>query len=439
MSGHSSFYTPETKKQAPIFTQTNRMDEQNQQTTPPAITYDPLWGFKEKKQDRPITLVEQDGANCGCFAAGMAVASLIRAPWNVSKSTLDDAPEKYAVAVAKGIEGIAIRDGLSAVGEMFDANSLVTAINTVLQAKECLPSEKAGKYMAKVAQFYTPEQLAELLTRASAMGVRVLIPYYSQNEAPAVMPDETKVPAEEMYCAHWGVMSRYPIGSSRGPLSNSTASTSQLEPDSLVHLYEGHETAIKQRCMIADVAQSNLCLGDTMNWTSYIASRFAHDTYNQNKFEFSKAISFLINTTMPNSSVADKTTIYASLLKELLSNDNAFKLGTIQMLVQQHLQNQNPTASPLVKHIYNLFQAHAKFGSPNNEINDTILRLKERQKGHPESFTAFPIPSWLENPPYNPNENLLENVNLRGQVILIGKKADASAQASQTAPAGGAE
>lgn len=350
MSGHSSFYTPETKKQAPIFTQTNRMDEQNQQTTPPAITYDPLWGFKEKKQDRPITLVEQDGANCGCFAAGMAVASLIRAPWNVSKSTLDDAPEKYAVAVAKGIEGIAIRDGLSAVGEMFDANSLVTAINTVLQAKECLPSEKAGKYMAKVAQFYTPEQLAELLTRASAMGVRVLIPYYSQNEAPAVMPDETKVPAEEMYCAHWGVMSRYPIGSSRGPLSNSTASTSQLEPDSLVHLYEGHETAIGSRCTIDQVARSNHCLGDAMDWNSY--------------------------------------------------------LNTLSRIKR----------------------------------SKAITALQKRTQGNPASFTEATDVRWLNSDnDYNPNQHLFETVNLRGQVILIGKKADASAQASQTAPAGGSK
>lgn len=349
MSGHSSFYTPETKKQAPIFTQTNRMDEQNQQTMPPSITYDPFFGFKEKKRDRPITLVTQDGANCGCFAAGMAVASLMRAPWNMSQSTPDDT-KKYAFTVAKVIEYIAIRDGLSAVGEMFDANSLVAAINTVLQTGKDLPTGKAGKYMAKAAQFHTPEQLADLLTRASAMGVRVLIPYYSQNEAPALMPGGTPVPAEQISNAHWGVMSRYPIGSSRGPSSNSTASTPKLAPDSRVYLYEGHETAIGSRCTIDQVARSNHCLGDAMDWNSY--------------------------------------------------------LNTLSWIKQ----------------------------------SEAITALQKRTQGNPASFTEATDVRWLNSDnDYNPNQHLLETVNLRGQVILIGKKADASAQASQTAPAGGSK
>ena len=339
MSGHTSsqITVQEQHQTAPIQTQSSTTQQQISQTMLPAITYDPLWDFKKKKKDKPITLVQQDGANCGCFAAGMAIASLIRAPWNVSKSTLDDAPEDYAVAVAKGIEDVAICDKLSAVGEMFDANSLVTAINTVLQAEECLPAEKVGKYMAKVVQFYTPEQLAELLTRASAKGVRVLIPYLANND---MSPHSSTVTCSEseMYKAHWCCIRLHHDKQSATPM---------------VQIYEGNQSAIAP-LPLDTVYQSNKALATLMDWNSYL-------------------------------DICGWT-----------------------------------------------------------EQQKTITALRKRTQGNPASFPESADVLWMNSDnAYNSNQHLLETVNLRGQAILIGKKADALSRApaalTPPPPAGGTE
>lgn len=398
------------KKASPIFTQTNRMDEQNQQTTPPAITYDPLWGFKEKKQDRPITLVEQDGANCGCFAAGMAVASLIRAPWNVSKSTPDDAPEKYAVAVAKGIEGIAIRDGLSAVGEMFDANSLVTAINTVLQAKECLPSEKAGKYMAKVAQFHTPEQLTELLTRAKSLGVRVLIPYFAGDRT---LPNTKPCQPETMYRAHW--------------CCASLVSGDEQKSLPQVHIYEGN-SMVKKPVSLSDVFQSNAALSEKMDWDSYYQIlKTNHQTY---ATRYSKEL--------------DRFSSFRKQIDtEIQQIVPSFKLSDIpssQQLAQKcinSIMSQNPSwGTAQKKSIFECIRQAVLENHYAQELTNTHSAVCARMKNDPNKLKASNASWKIDNVDQLP---ILENANLRGQVILIGKKADASAQASQTAPAGGAE
>lgn len=315
--------------------------------------------FKAKKRDKPITLVKQDGANCGCFAAGMAIASLIRIR-EVEKQTDQAWYQEYAFPavqlkvkqfgqdLAKSIESIAQQQFLSSVGEMFDADSLVEATNMVLQDTSVLPRTKVGKYKAKAAQFHTPEQLAELLTRATAMGVRVLIPYYSQNEAPARTPDGNPVPAEQMSNAHWGVVSCKKIPSV-------ASSALRLEANSPVYLHEGHETAIRQRCTIEDVARSNLCLGDIMNWNPYITSCFAQDAYEQHEDVFSQIIINLIQSAIPDYSDEKKEDIYFSFLNKLLSGDNAFRPDTIQSLVQQHFGTDAHTTETFVPSIYNFF------------------------------------------------------------------------------------
>ena len=427
MSGHTSsqITVQEQHHTAPIQTQSHATQQQISQTRTTATPSDPFSEFKPKKRDKPITLVKQDEANCGCFAAGMAIASLIRIP-TVAKNT-DQAwytqyafrtakseAETFGSRLAKSIQENAKKELLSSVGEMFDANSLVTAINTVLQAEEYLPAGKAGKYMAKAVPFYTSEQLAGLLTRASAKGVRVLIPYYSQNEAPALMPGGTTVPAEQMSNAHWGVVSCQRIPSV-------ASSASRLAPTSSVYLYEGHKTAIRQRCTIADVARSNLCLGDRMNWAPHITSCFAYDA----AVQYGNELLNRIQSVIPCLDDA----ILNLFLNELVSGNNAFKLDTIQRLIKQHLRTDDKVTLNLAASIHNFFQTYVKFDSPNAEIKGTLFCLQARQAGHPEIFTDSPIPSWLKNRPYNPDENLLENVNLRGQVILIGKKADAPARA----------
>lgn len=151
--------------------------------------------FKAKKRDKPITLVKQDGPNCGCFAAGMAIASLIRIR-EVEKQTTsykaaytsEDTKEQvieFGNALAKAIQRTAQDQHLSAIGEMFDAKALAETINLVLKDSAIVGENKARKYHAKVAQFSDEKQLNNILTRADAMGVRVLIPYYSP---PALNP-----------------------------------------------------------------------------------------------------------------------------------------------------------------------------------------------------------------------------------------------------------
>lgn len=437
MSGHTSsqITVQEQHHTTPIQTQSHATQEQILQTRTTATPSDLFSEFKPKKRDKPITLVRQGGANCGCFAAGMAIASLIpksqvaqlhKSYKSKFKPNEDESDTVwFSNFVAKRIQDTAQKLNLSAIGEMFDAKALMTTINCVLENPNVVGKESVGKYLAKPAPCKSQEQLADLLTRANAMGVRVLIPYYSQASAPALMPDGTKVPAEEMDHAHWSVVSPYPLGSSLVEIRNSTAPPLSLTPASRVYLYEGHTTAIKQQCTIVDVAQSNLCLGDRMNWAPYITSCFAYDAVVQYKKELLKSIQSVI----PCLDDAGNDVMWNLFLKELVSGNNAFKLNTIQRLIQQHLRTDDKVTSNLAASIHSFFQTYVKFDSPNNEINNTIHRLKVRQADHPESFTASAIPSWLKNRPYNPDENLLENVNLCGQVILIGKKADVPARA----------
>ena len=228
--------------------------------------------FKAKKRDKPITLVKQDGANCGCFAAGMAIASLIRIR-EVEKQTDQAWYQEYAFPavqlkvkqfgqdLAKSIESIAQQQFLSSVGEMFDAKALAETINLILKDSAIVGQNKAGKYHAKVAQFSDEEQLNSILTRADAMGVRVLIPYYSTRAQPTLM-SETDTKADKMSHAHWSVMSRY-------PLENTCFSTPSIDP-SKVYIYEGQNRAIKMDVLLSQVAQSNLSLGDSMDWNAYL-------------------------------------------------------------------------------------------------------------------------------------------------------------------------
>nr|WP_297275748.1 hypothetical protein [uncultured Agathobaculum sp.] len=228
--------------------------------------------FKAKKRDKPITLVKQDGANCGCFAAGMAIASLIRIR-EVEKQTDQAWYQEYAFPavqlkvkqfgqdLAKSIESIAQQQFLSSVGEMFDAKALAETINLVLKDSAIVGQNKAGKYHAKVARFSDEEQLNSILTRADAMGVRVLIPYYSTRAQPTFM-SETDTKADKMSHAHWSVMSRY-------PLENTRFSTPSIDP-SKVYIYEGQNRAIKMDVLLSQVAQSNLSLGDSMDWNAYL-------------------------------------------------------------------------------------------------------------------------------------------------------------------------
>lgn len=277
MSGHTSsqITVQEQHHTAPIQTQSHATQQQISQTRTTATPSDPFSEFKPKKRDKPITLVRQDGANCGCFAAGMAIASLIpksqvaqlhKSYKSKFKPNEDESDTVwFSNFVAKRIQDTAQKLNLSAIGEMFDAKALMTTINCVLENTDVVGRKSAGKYLAKPAPCHSLKQLAELLTRASAMGVRVLIPYYSQASAPVLTSDGTQVPAAQMSHAHWSVVSPYPLGSSLGEIRNSTAPPLSLVPTSLVYLYEGHTAAIKQHCTIADVAQSNLCLGNRMN------------------------------------------------------------------------------------------------------------------------------------------------------------------------------
>lgn len=279
MSGHTSFTTSKTPEQKQRSTELM----QKQQDMQLHATEDLFLEYKAKKRDKPITLVMQNGANCGCFAAGMAIASLI--PMSQVKnlheshkreSKLHEAESDmvwFSNFVAKKIQDTAQELNLSAIGEMFDAKALMTTINCVLENADVVGRKSAGKYLAKPAPCHSPKQLAELLTRASAMGVRVLIPYYSQASAPVLTSDGTQVPAAQMSHAHWSVVSPYPLGSSLGEIRNSTAPPLSLVPTSLVYLYEGHTAAIRMRYTIDQVARSNRCLGAAMDWNSYLNTR----------------------------------------------------------------------------------------------------------------------------------------------------------------------
>ena len=221
--------------------------------------------FKTKKHHRTITQIKQDGANCGCFAAGMAIASLIRAPWNKALAR-DEAlamyeadTMDYAVAIAKGIEDIAINDGLSTIGEMFDADALTDAINKALSRKEILGQSKANKYHAVTATFSSDSQLKEILQRASQKRVRVLLPYWAGDgcQPETCINPETRIiekcKPEDMFCAHWcGIK---------------LAESSQTE--ATVQLYEGNQSATSTYFDISSLANSNFCLSDQMYWKGY--------------------------------------------------------------------------------------------------------------------------------------------------------------------------
>lgn len=157
----------------------------------------------------------------------------------------------YAVAIAKGIEDIAINDGLSTIGEMFDADALTDAINKALSRKEIVGQSKANKYHAVTATFSSDSQLKEILQRASQKRVRVLLPYWAGNRC---WPQTCgKCKPEDMYCAHWcGINLAKP---------SQTAAT--------VQLYEGNQSATSTNFGISSLANSNFFLSDQMYWKGY--------------------------------------------------------------------------------------------------------------------------------------------------------------------------
>lgn len=135
--------------------------------------------FKQKKRHErhKVTPTLQTGANCGLFAAAMAIKSLL--------TPYKDGAKMIIPQIAHRLQTNVTSNGLSALGEMYDAEKLAEAINQFL----CTITSGAHKhhnaeerYHAQAITVDSEEKFKALLGECTRRGLRVLVPYLACGE-----------------------------------------------------------------------------------------------------------------------------------------------------------------------------------------------------------------------------------------------------------------
>ena len=203
---------------------------------------------------RRLSEAQQTGANCGCYAAGMAIDSLLN---SYSKTSGNPAIKNEAEIIAAEFESMAKEQKMSSIGEMFSAETLSESINVFSD----FVSTKYGKRIkAEVAEFNTYRKLETIIKLAVRKGIRALIPYYV-SDVSTLMPgvpnlnDEGYVLPKDMYKAHWTVVSHFEVddtGFGR------------------ITLFEGHKKLNQHPIKGLDLFKSNSALADKFDWNEYL-------------------------------------------------------------------------------------------------------------------------------------------------------------------------
>lgn len=113
---------------------------------------------------RALTGIKQTGANCGIFAMAMALQEFLGG----------DGGE-----IAKQLERIAVANGYSNIGEMFDADNLAAVGNEFLE-------HFTGPCKCCVVDFENDGQLGKIMKLTKEGKVRILFPYASLGAVPQV-------------------------------------------------------------------------------------------------------------------------------------------------------------------------------------------------------------------------------------------------------------
>ncbi len=254
------------------------------QTTQKSEGYDPrVMDAFSARRPRELTAAKQSGANCGCFAAGMAIEALIR---DCAKEDYEErVGNRWPDVMAAEIEAIAREKNLSAVGEMFSADMLAEAVrsfSTMINTStvELKPGELAPgiKVHAETASFDNVESLKKIITQATQKGIKVLIPYYAGE---ALMPARThgNVSPQNMDSAHWAIISEV------------------LDQSAYVTLFEGNQIINGVRIRLTELVKSNECLGDYFDWTAFLDKNRAQEKKARKRIEqYDDALDRFINS-----------------------------------------------------------------------------------------------------------------------------------------------
>ena len=231
-----------------------------------------------------LSEAHQTGANCGCYAAGMAIDSLLN---SYSKKNANPGEGNEAEKIADNFEKMAKEQYMSSIGEMFSAETLSQSINAFSKSVK----DVYGKGIkAEVAEFKTPRKLETIIKLAARKGVRILIPYYAPDDTmmpgvphrqfkeeknkdtkPVIDQDGHALP-EDMLNAHWAVVSHFE--------AEDTGSIS-------ITLFEGHKMINKSSVNLLNLYNSNLALGDQFDWNEYL--KLSDNTEEQEAMEARKA------------------------------------------------------------------------------------------------------------------------------------------------------
>ncbi|MBS5065423.1 MAG: hypothetical protein KHZ58_16795 [Hungatella hathewayi] len=187
-----------------------------------------------------IQPIRQTGSNCGMYAMAMALADL---------SGLD------GHWLAAGLETYAIENGLSALGEAFDAEELARAGRGY-----CEQTCPAIPLVFRVLEFTTQQEMTAILNQSLLGKVYVLIPYLTNDRSamPARRRDGEGAVATptEMTYAHWSVVEDSGTGDNRIFEGNQDS-------------YEGGSHTLTESRQ-EDLFQANQRLGNSLDWSEYI-------------------------------------------------------------------------------------------------------------------------------------------------------------------------
>lgn len=203
--------------------------------------------FAPQHIPQDIRAVAQDGPNCGCFAAAMAVSSL---------EQNHRSQEAWVQACAARLQTLGQEAFQSALGEFFNAQALETVINAYFE-------EQKKDYLEKTITVVDLAQFKAVLQMAHRRGIKVLLPHFAGDQAKVLSRlnllnkgretlDEKRehIRAEFMDSAHWAV-----VNTAVGNYASIKEGNQNPTPCyDLKKLYD-----------------SNLMLGRLFNWTHYFS------------------------------------------------------------------------------------------------------------------------------------------------------------------------
>ena len=207
--------------------QTQRQIDTHQQLMQEIEMHHEFKGFQlQQSSSHSKMFLEQDGANCGAFASAMAVMSLTDSTYTQGKG------------IAHELQQHAINNSLSSIGEFFDANALSDTLNAYF-------TDNKLNLLAKVVDFDSPKRLDMILSNAHAKGIKVLVSFYSDDNAGPLDRSgkhvEGKAQASYMKNAHWALLDTYYQGNGQPKVTFSEGNNLSHRQYSMTELYDSNQ------------------------------------------------------------------------------------------------------------------------------------------------------------------------------------------------------